>query len=308
MKNLDFLSQFSQKEFYDAPFPLKSLLENSAYYPGCNFDIFPIVIANTKWRHLGINSFIMCDFGVKVSEIQDCRNLKIDGYGCVASRVISSKEYIPKGWKLNLFETPAEKYSDRRFPNDTRERRSAVWQIYQRYSDNEALGPEIISVLFVIGEGFATYHQLYYHNNISPKLLFFVQYYDMCGPKPNWEGRDSLFYRMIQNNLQCAPEWVVTGHHNHIDYGIRVRNGEEFGVRIIREYEQDAILENCQERKELDKTLCPCSGWVSHSGDKEIINFNACEIHIQYEVIDKKRPVGEILKDLILPPEHCNVL
>lgn len=305
MINQNSLSQFLHQEFYVAQIPLKALLENSAYYPGCNFDTFPIMVANRKWRHLGIKSFIMCDFGVKISEIQDRRNMEIDGYECVASRVISPKEYIPKGWELNLFETQAEKYSDRRFPNDPRVRRSAVWQIYQRYSDNEALGPEIISVLFVIGEGFATYHQLYYHNNIAPKLLFFVQYCDMCGPMPNWEGKDSLFYRMIQTNLQCTPEWVVAGCHHHLSYGARIRNGEVFGVRMVREYEREEILANCQERKELDKTICPCRGWVSQSGDKNIICLDVCGIHILYEVINQTRAVEEILKDLILPPEDC---
>jgi hypothetical protein len=307
MNNQNFLSQLSPQEFYYAPIPLKALLESSAYYPGCGFDAFPIIVANTKWRHLGIDSFIMCDFGVKVSEIQHGRNMKIDGYHCVTSRVISPKEYIPKGWKLNLFEVPAETYHDRRFPNDPRVRRSAVWQIYQRYSDNEALGPEMISVLFVIGEGFATYHQLYYHHNIPPKLLFFVQYCDMCGPMPNWEGRDSLFYRMIQTKLQCAPEWVVSGCHNDIDYGARIRNGEEFGVRIIREYEHEEILKNCQERKELDRTICPCRGWIYQNIDKRIICLDVCRVHILYEVINKNRSVEEILKDLILPPEKCDV-
>jgi hypothetical protein len=307
MNSLNFLSQFSLQEFYDAPIPLKSLLENSAYYPGCSFDTFPIVVTNTKWRHLGIESFIMCDFGVKVSEIQDCRNIEINGYHCVASRVISPKEYIPKGWKLDLFGTPAEKYSDRRFSGGPRVRRSAVWQIYQRDSDDEALGPKMISVLFVIGEGFATYHQLYYHNNIAPKLLFFIQYYDMCATKPNWEGRDALFYRMIQNNLQCRPEWVSTGSHNHILYCTNIWNVEKYGVRIIKESEQEEILANCQERKELDRTLSPCRGWVSRSGDKKIICLYVCEAHILYEVIDKNRSVEEVLKDLTLPPECRDV-
>lgn len=305
MNSQYFLSQLSQEEFYEAPVPLKELLDNSAYYPGCHLDTFPIVVTNTKWRHLGIDSFIMCDFGVKVSEIHR-RDMGIDGYQCVASRVISPKEYIPKGWKLVLFGTPAEKYSDRQFPVCPRVRRPAVWQIYQRYSTNENLGPETISILFVIGEGFATYHQLYYQHNISPKLLFFVQYYDMCGPRPNWEGRDSLFYRMIQTKLQCAPEWVAAGCHNHIDYGARIRNVEKFGVRIIRECEHEAILENCQEQKELDRTLCPCRGWISQSADKRIICLAVCGIHILFEVIDKNRSVEEILKALILPPEICD--
>lgn len=301
-----FLSQFSEQEFYEAPLPLKALLENSAYYPGCYFDTFPIMVANTKWGHLGINSFIMCDFGVKVSEIQEYGNMAIDGYQCIVSRVISPKEYIPKGWKLDLFATPVEKYHDRQFPTESRARRSAVWQIYNKCSNNEALGPEMISVLFIIGEGFATYHQLYYHNNIAPKLLFFLQYYDMCGPMPNWEGRDSLFYRMIKTNLQCAPEWVAGGFHNHITYCTRIRNGEEFGVRMIPECEHNAVLEDCQERNELDKTLSGCRGWISQSGDKKIICIAASYIYILYEVIDKDSSVEEILKDLILPPEQCD--
>ncbi len=299
------LYQFLHEEFYDAPIPLKALLENSAYYPGCSFDTFPIMVTNTKWGHLGINSFVMCDFGVKISEIHRHRNIVIDGYECVASRVVSPKEYIPKGWKLDLFGTPIEKYSDRRFSGGPRVRRSAVWQIYQRCSNNEAIGPAIISVLFVIGEGFATYHQLYYHNNISPKLLFFIQYHDMCGTIPNWEGRDALFYRMIQNNLQCRPEWVSTGSHGHIAYCANIWDVEKYGVRIIRESEQEEILANCQERKELDRTLSPCCGWVSRSGDKKIICLYVCQTQILYEVINHARSVEDILKDLILPSEHC---
>jgi hypothetical protein len=297
---------FQCEEFYDTPLPLKALLKNSAYYPGCGFDTFPIMVANIKWKHLGINSFIMCDFGVKTSEIQHSKNMVIYGYERVASRVISPKEYKPKGWKLNLFDTPVEKYSDRQFPNAPRVRSSAVWQIYQRCSDNEALGPEFLSVLFVIGEGFATYHQLYYYNNIAPKLLFFVQYYDMIGPAPNWEGRDALFYRMIQTNLQCAPEWVACGCHNQIDYCTRIWNVDELGVKIIREYEREEILANCQERKELDKTICPCRGWVAQSGDKNIICLHVGAIHILYEVINQTRAVEDILKDLILSPERCD--
>ena len=130
----------------------------------------------------------------------------------------------------------------------------------------------------------------------------------MCGPRPNWEGRNSLFYRMIQTKLHCAPEWVVSGCHNHIDYGINIRNVEEFGVRIIREYEQEAIPENCQQRRELDKTKCPCRSWIYQNVDKRNICLDVCGINILYEVIDKNRSGEEILKFLILPPEQCDVL
>lgn len=301
----NFLSRFSYEEFYNAPVPLKELLENSAYYPGCGYDTFPIMVVNTKWQHLRINSFVYCDFGVTISEIDYKDRLNIYGYKCIGSRVISPKEYVPKGWKLNLFGAPAEKYSDRRFLDSSRVRRSAVWQIYQRYDDYKD-GPELISVLFVIGEGFATYHQLYYHNNIAPKLLFFVQYYDMFGPHPNWEGRDALFSRMIRSNLQCAPEWVSGGWHNHIS-AVRVWNCEDIGVRIVREYEHERVLANCQARTEIDKAKYnnkyECGGWISQCDDKKIICLRVCAMDVLYEVTDNSRPIEAILNDLKLPME-----
>ena len=60
----------------------------------------------------------------------------------------------------------------------------AHWVVFERNADRgEEHGPERFSLLFVCGEGLATFPQLYCSRGRAPKMLCFIQCWGFAG---NW--------------------------------------------------------------------------------------------------------------------------
>ena len=283
--------------------PLKEILQGSAYYPGSGKDGFPMKVCNTKWADLRINSFVYCDFAFSKEEIQRGVLGVIAGYYLVAERWLEPEEYIPQEWSLNLYDSPNENYRDRRFDSDPEVEHFAVWRIYQRtIHKDDSHGPEWLSFLFVSGEGYATYQQLYLWNKVAPKLIFFVQYYDMIAPKDDWESPQSAFHKMFKANHECAPEWVSSGAHNTIEFALRVWNMDELGARVLgykNREEVEALISNGATVEQID---CPVLGNRTRkveAGGRVYLLIGYATGTIVYEIIDKDLSCEKLLTQIV---------
>ena len=212
------LSNLDLELFYNDVIPLREILEGSAYYPACFDDYYPLNFCISEWGHLGINSFVYCDFAFTAKDVKRNALHDIPGYKKIAERWLHDYEYIPADWKLNLYGTPQEKYKDRRFGEGPAVTPFGVWRIYERKRNrNDSFGPKRLSFLFICGEGLATYQQLYYCNSVSPKILFFVQYYDMIGPADDWESPECAFQQTLRDGTRCTPKFIVQGCHGRVE-------------------------------------------------------------------------------------------
>lgn len=283
--------------------PLREILQDSAYYPGSGDDGFPMKVCNTKWSDLGINSFVYCDFGFSRKEIKRGALGVIAGYNLVGERWLEPEEYIPQEWRLNLYGATTEKYRDRRFANDAEVEHFAVWRIYKRtIHKDDSHGPEILSFLFVNGEGFASYQQLYCWNKVSPKLIFFIQYWDMCAPKDDFESTQSAFFRMIKANHECAPEWVSCGHHDAVRFALRVWNLSKLGLKMVGYKSTEEVNNLIGEEASQEQIDCPIlyhNARKVSSGNRVYLLIKYCNDTIVYEIIDKNRSCEEVLSQIV---------
>ena len=228
------------------PVPMDDLLKDSVYYPASRTDGRPIALCNTVWRRLGVNSFVYCDFDLSEKEfLADTHTMH--GYHVLAHRHLDPSEYIPEGWKLEMAQ---ERGDGRRggywdtFLGHGGPEHCACWVVFERDEDMSPIhGPERLSVLFVCGEGLATFQQLYCSRGIAPKMLCFIQCWGFAGNWTNFSGCGAPFHRTLLKYRECTPEWLCFGDCCGIHGVIRLRNLEYAGVRCLG-YQTRKMLES----------------------------------------------------------------
>ena len=303
-KHMDF-SNFSLDKFYSEEVPLKDLLVDSAYYPASGDDGFPMRVCNMSWADLKVNSYIYCDFAFTRKEVEEGILGSIHGYTKIAERWLDAEEFIPKGWKLNLYGAPKEKYRDRRFADRPDPEHFALWRIFHRWNyKSDSFGPEYLSFLYVGGEGFATYQQLYCENKVAPKLLFFVQPHDMCAPADDWTSDKSAFFRMIKDNHECAPEWVACGDHGDIEAALRVWNMEELGAKTLGY--GGAFKSPFDRDVQFEPVDIPNNGTIRYMkakkvvvGDRSFLSVDFLKHSILYEIIDNSVTAEQLVTKIV---------
>ena len=226
--NLDNLT----REQFNSTLPLVELLENSVYYPACGTDGRPMKFCNTRWRDLGVNSFVYCDYRLKKSAVErDIWNTMVH-YKPLYMREVRREEYIPEGWQLKLYTTQDRSRYTENFFGDPHP--FAIWTVFQRRPDlGEAYGPERFSMLYICGEGLATMQQLYIHHHIAPRMLCFIQCWGFAG---NWtDFTDSkLSFRMtLKEHPECMPEFLCFGSFEYIDEVVRIHAQPCNGLEVV---------------------------------------------------------------------------
>ena len=302
---MDF-SNFSLDSFYKRDVPLKEILADSLYYPASHNDGFPIKVCNTQWSELCVNSFVYCDFAFTLEEVLDGALGTMCGYDVIARRVLSKDEYIPKECSLDLYGTPLERYGDRRFDGDPEVKHAAVWYIYKRRSyKDDSFGPEMLSLLFVIGEAFASYQQLYCWSKVSPKVIIFAAYHDMIGRTNDFESTNSALFRMIKANPECAPEWVAQGDHEYLSHALRCWHMEEIGAKTLGCIPDFKGFDNFTDVETVVCEEFPRGVWKAKDGDDVVFGVGYLSGSIVYKIIDKSLSCEDILKRMVIKV-HCN--
>lgn len=211
------------------PLPITDLLKNSIYYPSSHFDG-----AVVKAYAHDYQSFVYCDYGVTetelVTELQTFR-----GYDVVAHRSVQKEELIPNNWEPDLPSHLLMNYG--KYPNYIKPP-FAHWALYERKAEySEMHGPMRFSLLFVGGEGVATYQALYWSNQTTAKAVAIIR--PGTGFGFNWtnflDGEKALGY-VITQNPYGQPDFIITDSRHLLHWKKYSRLTGERSCRFSREH------------------------------------------------------------------------
>ena len=230
------LNELTRESIASGPVPMDDLLKDSLYYPASRTDGRPIRLCNTSWRRLEVNSFVYCDFDLSEREfLADTRTMH--GYHLLGYRHLDPSEYVPAGWSLEFCPAPGNArlggYWDS-FLGHGGPEHCACWAVFERDADMSPVhGPERLSVLFVCGEGLATFQQLYCSRGIAPKMLCLIQCWGFAGNWTNFSAVDAPFHRTLRKYSECTPEWLCFGDCCGIHGAVRLRALAYAGIRCL---------------------------------------------------------------------------
>lgn len=169
---MNWLENISIDEIRIGKFPIQNILDCSLYYPSCEFDGGVIKDCNTVGRNFGISSFVYCDYAVgqrAFNQMQDT----FTGYHVLHSREISPTELTPNRWQPQI----PPNFNRRAYEHWKNEWKAfCKWTVYERdHLRGPQHGPTRFSLLYIGGEGVATYQALYWSNKTAPKALAIIQ-------------------------------------------------------------------------------------------------------------------------------------
>jgi hypothetical protein len=187
--------------------PIQSVLEGSVYYPACGVDGDPI-------KYLGGNfhSFVYVDYGVGRRALQDELET-FRGYRVFAARPVREQELVPQGWTPRF---PQGYVPQRSPPTNWIKQPYAEWIIYERLgSFPESHGPPRFSLLYIGGDGAASYQALYHGNNATPAVVAVIR--PGTGFGGNWTDFRSRHDILAWSVLDAIPgrrvRWLLEGDH-----------------------------------------------------------------------------------------------
>jgi len=195
------------------------VLNNSVYYPGSNLDgrFLKIYLGHT-------HSVVYVDPGVSQEDfLVNIR--KISGYEIILCKDLSSKELSLTplyDYKLLPSDFYPELRSKNEIPNALKNAFNSLtwhsdftpyanWVVLQRRANiSKTHGPERFSMLFIAGEGIATYSAIYNSNLLCPKAIV-IKGADI-GFGRNWtlfEKRGGIFERVVMSNKAGIPKYLI---------------------------------------------------------------------------------------------------
>lgn len=216
---MSFLETLTANDISNGPLPIDGILKNSLYYPACEFDRNFVRLCNTDKRDLGIISYIYCDYPIGKDRFLEKQNT-FHGYGIFGSRSVDPKELVPNGWTLKLL--PGMHSEDYLKYKRYWQKPFAIWTVYQRDANRgEEHGPKRFSLLYLCGEGVATYQALYWSNRKTPRAL--VIWHPGTGFGLNWTDfrhRKGPLAWVVNENQAGIPEFVFhdSSARSHEDF------------------------------------------------------------------------------------------
>jgi hypothetical protein len=190
--------------FDDFP-SITELLTNSLHYPSSGLDYGVIKDCISIRKELNIRNFVYCDYGITTQKYER-EVLCIGGYFPLASRPLDLSNLIPNNWTQHL---PPKVDSEEYFKYyDQNMNPFAIWTVFQKAKNNLNLNaPNRFSVIFICGEGAATYQELYWSNNIKPKAIVIIQPGNFFGGNwANFTEEEGAFGWVVKNNQTGLPD------------------------------------------------------------------------------------------------------
>ena len=90
----------------------------------------------------------------------------------------------------------------------------ALWAVYERRAEfDEVHGPQRFSLLFVGGEGAATFQSLYYSNGCSPSIITLIRCDAFTGNWTAFFNPTKILARSVMQNPYGTPDYLFC------DYG-----------------------------------------------------------------------------------------
>lgn len=199
----------------DSVFDRKNVLSGSIYYPGCRFDAEPIE-AYGGFAH----SFVYVDYYCDRDSVESFIS-RISGYDPLFIKDVSMGELSEYSGAIrdirasdfygaHVDDSIQELMCRANANADERVNPYAVWAVLERKDrTNPGHGPERFSLLYIFGEGVATYEALYNSNQICPTSIV------LCGADigfgRNWtlfEKKDGVFERVVMSNPAGIPQFL----------------------------------------------------------------------------------------------------
>ncbi len=190
------------------PIPIRDVLDGSLYYPSCALDGDPV-------RYLGglVHSFVYVDYAVGrdavLESLHDPRR-EFRGYHIIGWRDVTEHELAPEGWTPQC---PGPEDGVAVTSERSPEAPFAVWTVLERDADHDAAhGPDRFSLLYIGGEGVATFQALYGGNDCAPLVVAIIQPGHGFGLNwTNFEDPNMIFARSVRGNRAGRPRYLLWG-------------------------------------------------------------------------------------------------
>lgn len=213
-KQQDILNELTPETIANGSFPVRELLYNSVYYPASAFDGGVIRDCNVNRKDWKVLSFVYCDYNKTRWELKETDMPR--GYRILGQRQLTERELVPNGWTPQL---PPNIDKERYLHTAARFARQpfAQWMVFERMDGfDETHGPKRFSLIYICGEGAATYQALYWTHGIAPLAVAIIQ--PGTGFGGNWTDffkKDDPFYWIVSHNPAGMPDYVYCGYWSH---------------------------------------------------------------------------------------------
>lgn len=188
-------------DFAHDQIPIADILRGSVFYPASAVDGRPV-----KYFGGYSHSFVYADCNVSQEGLRTCLDT-FKGYRLYYSRSVAREELCFRSFQP----VPPE-------PNDGNPKRLhirpdfspyAIWAVYERQSGfDEEHGPDRFSLLFVGGEGVATYQSLYYSNQSAPSVITLIRCDAFTGNWTQFFDPERLLARSVMQNPYGTPDYI----------------------------------------------------------------------------------------------------
>ncbi|RYZ24398.1 MAG: hypothetical protein EOO10_20440 [Chitinophagaceae bacterium] len=221
---MSFLNDLTRGQISGGAFPLHDILNNACYYPASGFDGRPIRYCNLIAQNLDIQNFIYCDFAVDANALR-AQQEDFTGYRLVGTRELQPSDLVPNGWQQVL----PPSINKEQYMQTIKDPKTsfAHWLVYERAPDfGTEHGPDRFSLLYIRGEGVATYQALFWSNHAAPKVLVVTEHgfggwcadFGAVGAPLNWVSQNNvngiLPYVMFNNGALAWPNYRQIGEWN----------------------------------------------------------------------------------------------
>ena len=222
--------------------PIDDLLKDSIYYPASYCDRSVIEIFG-GYGH----SFIYVDFYRNKEFLNEQINEQFKGYRKLFHREVKQSELCFRPYNPILPVNGEDgDLEECRFKTRNVKEPCAFWVVYERGgSIDPGYGPKRFSLLYIAGEGVATYQALYYSNKTKPSLIVMIA----CntGTGGNWTEflkRGGFFERVVLGNPAGHPDYITAFE---TEYGQQIWNGYSTMVitrgEILHTWKADGLID-----------------------------------------------------------------
>lgn len=202
-----FLENISKESIKKGKLPIDEILQDSLYYPASGFDGGVVKFCGKK-----VQSYVYCDYAAGESALLEEMD-SFRGYRVLGRRSIQQQELVPNGWTMQL--PPGISRSKYLEHHDVFRKPFGHWIVYEQLETFDAdHGPDRLSLLYIGGEGVATYQTLYWSNRKTAKMVAIIQ--PGTGFGFNWTDfrkQDGPLGWVVLNNLYGKPETILHGGH-----------------------------------------------------------------------------------------------
>lgn len=204
---------------------LRAMLDGSVFYAASRFDGTPVRMLGRRAA-----SFVYVDYGVEDSHLlAELVAAPFAGYGLLGSRAVCREELVPNGWQPQAPRGAKEpRWEFVRTP-------FARWLVFQRRADlGDEHGPARLSLLYVGGDGVATYQALYHGQSVAPLAVCVIQPgHGFGGNWTNFTDRRAAFAEVVMDQRpELRPRLLAYGGMGSATADYRPACWPEFDVEL----------------------------------------------------------------------------